>query len=626
MNIGPFNITTRQSSPARSSIETDEDTGRVRQAPTANGNARLFPRVFNWPALATRVLPHFPKSAIKLSTPGSDDDDTRDALHSFNSQLFQDLPAELQDHSRSHTHVWEYLCALPVDQIGIPEYHARLSKSLRGLTYRNLIYPVGNGVFIHIYPDSNDSRDFYLTIEPSTRIAIGDLMDQVDKRLIYFVEELKHANEAQEKNEILLACLDRICTVDGRTGRIRRSRKLKVTKDELIALKYLILRDKVGMGAIEPVILDPYIEDITCSGVGHLFVEHKIFDGLKSGISFNSTEELDRFVIKLSERIGRPVTVREPIVDAVLPDGSRVNIVFGGDVSKRGSNFTIRKFNTTPMSLLDLIEVGTLSYEMAGYLSLMVGTGMNTFISGETASGKTTLLNAITTLIPPNHKIVSIEDTAELQVPHPNWTREVVRGNAGNGASVTMFDLLKAAMRQRPNEIIIGEIRGEEGAVAFQAMQTGHACMATFHAASVEKLVQRLTGNPINIPKTYIDNLNLVIIMSGIRLPDGTPARRVLSINEIISYDSETNSFNFIEIFRWNPATDKFEFPGHLNATILETVVGARRGLAPKFSRKIYDEVQDRAIILRKLHERGITNFYELHNVLSQAYRQGLFR
>jgi len=157
-------------------------------------------------------------------------------------------------------------------------------------------------------------------------------------------------------------------------------------------------------------------------------------------------------------------------------------------------------------------------------------------------------------------------------------------------------------------------------------MQTGHACMATFHAASVEKLVQRLTGNPINIPKTYIDNLNLVIIMSAIRLPDGTPARRVLSINEIISYDSDTNSYNFIEIFRWNPATDQFEFTGYMNATILETIVAVRRGLAPKNSRQIYDEIQDRAIILRKLHERGITNFYELHNVLSQAYRQGLFR
>ena len=149
-------------------------------------------------------------------------------------------------------------------------------------------------------------------------------------------------------------------------------------------------------------------------------MEHKIFGGLKAGITFETTEELDRYVIKLSEKIGRPVTVRDPIVDAVLPDGSRVNIVCGGDVSKRGSNFTIRKFATVPMSILDLIDVGTLSYEMAAYISLMLGEGMNTFVSGETASGKTTLLNAVTTFINPNAKIVSIEDTPELQVPHPN--------------------------------------------------------------------------------------------------------------------------------------------------------------------------------------------------------------
>ena len=379
-----------------------------------------------------------------------------------------------------------------------------------------------------------------------------------------------------------MKCLDLVC---GGNGRFRRRGGLKVTEDELKSLRYLLIRDKVGMGVIEPLILDPYIEDITCSGLGPLFVEHKIFGGLKSDISFSVTEELDRFVIKLSEKIGRPVTLREPIVDAVLPDGSRVNIVFGSDVSKRGSNFTIRKFNATPMSLLDLIDSGTISYEIAAYLSLMIGMGMNTFISGETASGKTTFLNAISTLIPPNNKIVSIEDTAELQVPHPNWTREVVRGNTGEGASVTMFDLLRAAMRQRPNQIIIGEIRGEEGAVAFQAMQTGHACMATFHASSVEKLVQRLTGNPINIPKTYIDSLNLVIVMSAIRLPDGTPVRRVLSVNEIISYDSDTNSYNFIEVFRWNSATDQFDFTGYMNATLLETVVAVRRGLTPKNSR-----------------------------------------
>ena len=182
-------------------------------------------------------------------------------------------------------------------------------------------------------------------------------------------------------------------------------------------------------------------------------------------------------------------------------------------------------------------------------------------------------------------------------------------------------------MRQRPNEIIIGEIRGEEGAIAFQAMQTGHACMATFHAATVEKLIQRLTGNPINIPKTYIDNLNLVIIMSAVRLPHGGgDGRRVLSINEIIEYDPESNSFGFIEVFRWDQATDTFEFPGYMNTNLLEHVVAAKRGLPSKDSRLIYKEIEDRANILRKLHERGITNFYELHNVLSQAYREGLFR
>ncbi len=150
--------------------------------------------------------------------------------------------------------------------------------------------------------------------------------------------------------------------------------------------------------------------------------------------------------------------------------------------------------------------------------------------------------------------------------------------------------------------------------------------MATFHASSVEKLIQRLTGNPINVPKTYVDNLNLVIIMSAVRLPDGTTGRRVLSINEILSYDSESNSFNFIEVFRWDPAKDKFEFPGYLNAPVLEHVVAARRGLPPKEVRQIYDEIDVRAIILRKLHERGITDFYELHSILSQAYRQGHFR
>ena len=182
----------------------------------------------------------------------------------------------------------------------------------------------------------------------------------------------------------------------------------------------------------------------------------------------------------------------------MLPDGSRINIVYGNDVSKKGSNFTIRKFSEDPLSILDLIRSGTLSYEMAAYVWLMVSGGMNAFVSGETASGKTTFLNAISTFIDPDGKVVSIEDTPELQIPHENWTREVVRGMALGESEVSMFDLLRSALRHRPDEIMVGEIRGEEGAVVFQAMQTGHPCLATFHASSVEKLIQRLTGQPIN--------------------------------------------------------------------------------------------------------------------------------
>ena len=619
MKLGPQSIVTRvKKAVTRDKDGQGQDNGPGPGAlPDGDGNAVADVGANRSSIFKFRVAPRKSENG-KSATPSPSKKDDID------SSLMDLFPPQLQEQSKTHDHLREYLSSLPINEIGIPAYHPRLNRNLRDVKDRNLIYPVGKGTFIHLKPDLKDSRDFYEPIEPSTTNPnLNSLMDQVDKRLTDFVVEIKKAQEDDKMTEALLGCLDKICGVKG--GR-RQGGSMKVTEKELEGLRYLMVRDKEGMGAIQPLIQDPYIEDISCSGVGPLFVEHKIFGGLKAGIRFDTPAELDRFVIKLSEKIKRPVTVREPIVDAVLPDGSRVNIVYGGDVSKRGSNFSIRKFSTTPMSILDLIDGKTMSYEMAAYLSLMLGEGMNTFISGETASGKTTLLNAVTTFINPNAKIVSIEDTPELQVPHPNWIREVVRGSGSGGAAVTMFDLLRAALRQRPNEIIIGEIRGEEGAIAFQAMQTGHACMATFHASSVEKLIQRLTGNPINIPKTYIDNLNLVVIMSAVRLPDGSPARRVLSINEIIGYESQTDSFGFIEAFRWNPTTDTFEFPGYMNTNLLEHVVGVRRGIPPQESRRIYNEIEERANILRKLQERKLTNFYELHNVLAQAYREGLFR
>ena len=238
-----------------------------------------------------------------------------------------------------------------------------------------------------------------------------------------------------------------------------------------------------------------------------------------------------------------------------------------------------------------------------------------------------TTLNALTTFIPPDYKIVTVEDTPEVQVPHGNWIREVVsqvkKGSEGTG--VTMFDLLKAALRQRPNEIIVGEIRGEEGLIAFQAMQTGHAVMSTFHAASVEKLIQRLTGSPISVPKTYVDNLNVVVIQSAVRLPDGKMGRRALTVSELVGYDSSSDSFSFVEVFHWDSTTDTFEFVGNMNSYLLEQRIAVKRGIPEHQKRQIYAELERRARILERLQQQKVTGFYELLEVLGKAQREGLF-
>jgi flagellar protein FlaI len=254
---------------------------------------------------------------------------------------------------------------------------------------------------------------------------------------------------------------------------------------------------------------------------------------------------------------------------------------------------------------------------------------MSLFMSGETASGKTTSLNAFTTFIPPENKIVTIEDTPELQVPHKNWVREVSKGKGkgeGEGSDVTMFDLLKAALRQRPNQILVGEIRGVEGSVAFSAMQTGHPVLSTFHAASVEKLIQRLVGDPINIPKTYVDNLNIVVIQSAVKRPTGETVRRILSISELVGFNPETQGFSFVEMFHWNPATDLFEFPGRGSSYLLENKIATMLGIPEYKKAAIYQELEKRARILERLHKAGYTGFYDLFHMTTKVKKQGLLK
>ncbi len=563
---------------------------------------------------------------------------------SLQGDMLVKIPEAFQTVLDDNPHLYQYIMQLPLSEIGMPEYYPELTRKMGDNKKPNLVYPVHRkGVFIHILFNQNLDRNHYIPIEPIRNIDVKAKMQMLETKLLDLGPNIKKIDIDGDKEKQYLELVDQVLInteePKGKTpmkkqrsmgfpGSNKRISKLRVSKNEIEALRYLFIRDKVGLGILDPLIVDPYIEDISCSGTGNVFVEHKIFKSLKSTVSFSNFDELDTFVLWLSERVKKPVTYKVPIVDASLPDGSRINIVFGSEVSKRGSNFSIRKFNEVPLSIFEILESGSLNYEMLAYLSLVIGNGMNVFVSGETASGKTTLLNAVTTFIPPLAKIITIEDTPELQVPHKNWLREVVQTNKteGDSAGVTIFDLLKAALRQRPDEIMVGEIRGREGNVAFQAMQTGHSVMATFHAASVEKLIQRITGDPILVPKNYVDNLNVVILTGQVKLPSGKLGRRVTGISEIVSYDSSSGSFSFIDSFKWNQETDIFEFTGYMTSYILENKVAPKLGIPSHQKQHIYREMERRARILAKLHkEKGMTGFYDVLDILNKAQKEGLF-
>lgn len=592
----------------------------------------------------------------------------------FNGGLYAVLPDDMKKAAREKPFLLQYLHLLPLEEIGVPKYYPKLSRNLSDEKSPNLIYPTEGGIFVHIYPQPMSDRHLYIPIEPNLTINMDAIMPQIEEALLEYTDVFAALATEDEKRAAFLKALDKICTVrhDGKPihraeapkpvpeeekapdtpneksngkngkgppikgkfssvlGKLRlgaRGPKIELTPEEFEAVKYLVVREKVGVGLLDPLLHDIYVEDISCSGVGQIFIEHKIFKSVLTAVSIPTMEELDDFAKRISERMKRPVTLHSPIQDATLPDGSRINIVYGEDVSRRGTNFTIRRAMGTPTSILEICGFGTMTYQMAAYMSLVLEENMNVFVAGETASGKTTTINALTVFLRPECKIVSIEDTPELMVPHSNWLREVARDSKdGKGAKVGMFDLLKAALRQRPNMIIIGEIRGQEGLIAFQAMQTGHGVMATFHAASVEKLIQRLTGDPINVPRNYLDNLNVVLIQCAVKLPNGKMARRVMSISEIIGYDPVSASCSFIHAFVWNQAKDQFEFPGHMNSYLLEEKIAPRRGIPPEKKRNIYNELNRRARILERLHkEKGITDFYELLGVLTAARKEGIF-
>lgn len=345
--------------------------------------------------------------------------------------------------------------------------------------------------------------------------------------------------------------------------------KPKLTETEKDIVRYYLKRDFLGLEKIEPMMNDPNIEDISCDGIGiPIYINHKEYGSMKTNIVFEDHNSLESFVIKLSQKCGRFISYGEPLLDGSLPDGSRVNATFGAGVTVRGPSFDIRKFRKIPFTPLDLIDFGTLDYTTASYLWMAIEQRKNLLIAGGTASGKSTLLNAISLFIPENLKIVSIEDTAELNLLHENWIQSVARSGVGSATGsygeVTMFDLLKASFRQRPDYVIVGEVRGVEATVLFQGMASGHSGLGTIHAESLEAVIQRLSTPPINLPPSLIKILDILILqVSATEI--SANARRVKAIQEIRGDNKEVSSET---IFEWDSENDITNYFG--NSVIID--------------------------------------------------------
>jgi len=372
-------------------------------------------------------------------------------------------------------------------------------------------------------------------------------------------------------------------------------------------LLYFLKRDFIGYERIDPIKHDINVEDISCDGYNSpIFVYHGEYEQIITNI-YHGERELDDFVVKLAQRSGKGISKRRPQVDATLPDGSRSQLTLGKEVSDHGTNYTIRQFKDVPFTPIDLINWNTFSLDEMAFLWLCIQNHKSLIFAGGTASGKTTSLNAISLFIPSNTKIVSIEDTREVELPQRNWVASVTRPSFSEDSQgdVDEFDLLEAALRQRPDYIVMGEIRGEEGRTLFQVMSTGHTTYTTFHADSVGEVLKRFTTDPINVSKTMFTALDLVSIQTQTRV-GGHKVRRNRNITEINHYDAENDEINVQDVYQWQAETYEFLKMGDSN-TLDE--IKFDRGWGQE---KLEEELFKRRVILAYLIKNGLNEYAEV--------------
>ena len=472
------------------------------------------------------------------------------------------------------------------------------------------VYPIKEPyVYAAIVKDPETQKTLYEVIEPTLQKEEERRLREIRTFLMEEVDVNLKDIETKQKAETYLR---------EKTKEIIKKYRIKVPPESVDKLTYYIIRDFIGYGKIDPLMKDHLIEDISADGVNiPIYVWHRLYESLPTNIIFKDETELNSFIIRLAYLAGKNISIASPILDASLLDGSRIQLTYGSEVTRRGSTFTIRRFRVDPLTISDLIAFNTISSEMAAYLWYIIENRASVVVAGGVASGKTTMLNCLSMFIKPEMKIVSVEDTQELNLPHENWIPSVVRLGFGHedkrGGAITLFDLLKAAVRQRPDYIIVGEVRGEEAYTLFQAMATGHLGLSTIHAESVEAVINRLESEPMNIPKSLIAMTNVIMVMTRTEI-EGKPARRTSTTTEVVELDPERKNIVTEKVFCWNPKEDKFVFSGH--STILERHMKK----LDINEEEIRRELHRRKIVLEWMVREGIRRYTDVANVIREYY------
>ncbi|MFQ5884145.1 MAG: type II/IV secretion system ATPase subunit [Thermoplasmata archaeon] len=466
--------------------------------------------------------------------------------------------------------------------------------------------------YARIIFDNVESEYLYETFEPELSEREQELLETIKESLSLTLEYDIETFGMRDKEEYLKESVETFI----------RNRGIRMEKSSKEKIIYYICRDFVGYGSIDVLMSDPKIEDVSCDGTDvPLFIFHQKYESVKATGRFKKDEELNSFVVYLGQRCGKQISVANPILDGTTWEGHRVQATYSREITTRGSSFTIRRFKEKPFTPVELITFNTASPEMVAYLWIAMEHGKSMMCCGGTASGKTATLNAAALFIRPGAKIVSIEDTREINLPHENWIPGVTRSGVGEkgvggkaAGEIDMYDLVRAALRQRPNYILVGEVRGKETYTMFQAMATGHPTCSTMHADSVKSMVNRLENPPINTPRILLTALNLVVVQKHARVGNST-VRRITQMVELVGFEPETNELITNTIYEWDSATDTFIYKGH--SFILDELMEMKNMTHEEMDAEFLRRVD----IINYLVEKDMKDFEEISQTVVSYYQ-----